>query len=161
MARAPRHWLLKADPEEFGVQDLLASPGAATSWDGIRNYQARNFLREMAVGDLALVYHSNAEPSGVVGIAEVVAAAQADPTQFDRSSEYHEPRATQQAPIWLSVGVKAVRALPRTVSLEELRTSPECARMAVCRRGNRLSVTPVEPGEWRAVLALSKQKSAT
>jgi|JI10StandDraft_1071094.scaffolds.fasta_scaffold1038077_1 predicted RNA-binding protein with PUA-like domain len=155
---APRHWLFKSEPEEFSFADLLAAPKKRTFWNGVRNYQARNLLRDdVKVGDLVLYYHSNAEPSGVVGVAEVVEAAAADPTQFE-PGDYHEPRATREAPVWLGVTLQAVEALPRTVALEELKASPKLAQMGVCRRGNRLSIQPVAPAEFAEVLRVSKRK---
>ena len=154
-AAPPRHWLLKSEPDVFGFDDLLAAPDRTTCWNGVRNYQARNYLRdEMRVGDLVLFYHSNAEPAGVAGTAEVVRAAYPDPTAFDPSDEGYDARSRPEAPTWLMVDVRAVERFATFVSLEMLRAEPALADMVVLRRGNRLSVTPVTPGEWAAVCAL-------
>jgi predicted RNA-binding protein with PUA-like domain len=159
VAQARQYWLLKADPAVFGFDDLLAAPGKTTFWDGVRNYQARNFLRAMRAGDLAFFYHSSSEPPGIVGIVEIASAAVPDPTQFVRGHAHYDARAKQSDPPWSMVEVRAQEPLARLVALEELRASPACASLAVCRRGNRLSVTPVQGAEWRAVLALAKRKS--
>ena len=155
---APRHWLFKSEPEEFSFADLLAAPRQRTFWNGVRNYQARNLLRdEVKVGDLVLYYHSNAEPSGVVGVAEVVVAAEPDPTQFE-PGDYHEPRATREVPVWVGVTLQALEPLRRTVALDELKAHPKLTGMGVCRRGNRLSIQPVTPAEFSEVLRLGKRK---
>lgn len=148
-----RFWLFKTEPTTFSFEDLWAAPGRRTGWDGIRNYQARNFLRDdVRPGDGVLVYHSNAEPSGVAGIAEVVAGARADPTQFDPRSEAFDPKATRAAPIWYEVELRAVARAPRFLALETLRGFPELAGMALLRRGQRLSILPVTEKEWGKVL---------
>jgi len=153
-----RWWLFKSEPEEFSFGDLLKAPRKRTFWNGVRNYQARNLLRdEVQVGDLVLYYHSNAEPSGVAGIAEVVAAASADPTQFE-PGDYHEPRATKDAPVWFGVEVAAVKALPRLVALEELKANAALAQMGVVRKGNRLSVQPVTQLEFDEVVRMAARK---
>jgi len=155
---AKRWWLFKSEPEEFSFGDLLKAPRKRTFWNGVRNYQARNLLRdEVQVGDLVLYYHSNAEPSGVAGIAEVVAAASADPTQFEKG-DYHEPRATREAPVWFGVEVAAVKELPRLVALEELKANPALAQMGVVRKGNRLSVQPVTQLEFDEVVRMAGRK---
>jgi len=158
VARAPRarrYWLLKSEPEAFSFQDLLAAPRRRTAWEGIRNYQARNLLRdEMAKGDLALFYHSSAKPPGVAGVARIAGPAGPDPTQFDRRSDLYDPRSDPQAPTWLQVPVEAVAELPRYVPLDLLRDQPELRGMLLLRRGQRLSVQPVSKAEWRCVLAL-------
>ncbi|MFM7299247.1 MAG: EVE domain-containing protein [Planctomycetota bacterium] len=153
-----RWWLFKSEPEEFSFGDLLKAPRKRTFWNGVRNYQARNLLRdEVQVGDLVLYYHSNAEPSGVAGIAEVVAAASAAPTQFE-PGDYHEPRATKDAPVWFGVEVAAVKALPRLVALEELKANAALAQMGVVRKGNRLSVQPVTQLEFDEVVRMAARK---
>jgi predicted RNA-binding protein with PUA-like domain len=156
-ARPRRFWLMKSEPDVFGFDDLLAAPGRTTSWEGVRNYQARNFMRdEMAVGDRVLYYHSNAEPAGVAGIAEVARAAYPDPTAFDPASAYHDPKSDPADPVWLMVDVRAVEGFPRVVTLAELRAEPALAEMVALRRGNRLSVTPVTAAEWKAVCRLGR-----
>ena len=153
---ARRFWLVKSEPSTFSFDDLLRSPRRTTGWDGVRNFQARNFMRDgMQVGDGVLFYHSNAEPPAIVGIAEVVRAAYPDPTQFDRASEYHDPKATPDAPIWMQVDIRGVEPLARPLALEELRGVPALAGMELLRKGSRLSVQPVTAAEWRAIMKLA------
>lgn len=147
----PHFWLMKSEPVVFSIDDL-ARKGTA-GWDGVRNYQARNFMRKMRVGDRVLFYHSNAAPSGVAGLARVVRAAYPDATQFDAKSEYHEPRARPDRPVWSQVDVRFVRKFPRLLSLDELRGVPALAGMELFRR-SRLSVQPVTAVEWKAVVGL-------
>ncbi|MDF1523490.1 MAG: EVE domain-containing protein [Trueperaceae bacterium] len=139
-------WLVKSEPATFGFEHLWRAPGRTTPWDGVRNYQARNYMRdEMRVGDPVLFYHSNATPPGVVGLAEVASAAYPDPSQFDPASAYHDPKSAPDAPRWMLVDVRAVARLPRLVPLDELRADPVLASLdlPLLRRGNRLSVMPV------------------
>lgn len=143
------YWLLKSEPEVFSYADLAAR--AREPWNGVRNYQARNFLRAMREGDLALVYHSGASP-GVAGIARVVRAAYPDDLQFDPASAYHDPTSPRENPRWSMVDVAPVRALPRALPLSELRALPQLADFALLRRGNRLSVLPVTAAQWTAIL---------
>ncbi|MCB9904833.1 MAG: EVE domain-containing protein [Planctomycetes bacterium] len=151
----PRYWLMKSEPNAFSFDDLLAAKGKRTCWDGIRNYQARNFMRDdMRKGDRVLYYHSNAKPPGVVGLAEVVKEAYPDHTQFDPASHYHDPQSDPADPRWLMVDIKALRKLPRLVELDELKSRPELSEMAVVQRGQRLSIQPVTPEEWAVVLEL-------
>ena len=141
-----RYWLMKSEPGEFSIDDLERA--TTTPWFGVRNYQARNFMRdEMRRGDGVLFYHSSCAEPGIVGIAEVVSGAYPDATQFDRGSPYFDPKATHAAPRWFNVDVKCVRRT-RVIGLAELRRHPELAGMRVLARGNRLSITPVEPQEW-------------
>jgi predicted RNA-binding protein with PUA-like domain len=150
-----RHWLLKVEPEVFSYDALAKAPKRTTSWGGVRNFQARNLLRdELALGDGVLYYHSNAEPSGVAGLARVVRAGYPDPTQFERGDPGHDPRSTPAAPRWFAVDVQALKRLPRFVALAELRADERLAGMVLLRRGSRLSVQPVTPAEWRVVLEL-------
>jgi predicted RNA-binding protein with PUA-like domain len=159
--KPPRHWLLKSEPEVFSFDDLWRAKARTTSWNGVRNYRARNFLRdEMALGDLVLFYHSSAEPSGVAGLARVVRAGHPDPAQFDPRDPYFDPKSTREEPRWFTVEVQAVRKLPRFVTLAELRREPRLAGMGLLQRGNRLSVQPVAGAEWRAVLALGGLEGA-
>lgn len=154
--RARRHWLFKSEPGVFSFDDLWRAPKRATSWDGVRNYQARNLLRdEVRVGDLLLFHHSSADPSGIAGIARVLRGAEPDQTQFDPRSPGHDPRAQRAAPPWVSITIQAVARLPRFLALEELRRVPELAGMALLKRGQRLSVQPVTPREWGAILGLA------
>ncbi|MCG3134638.1 MAG: hypothetical protein HMLKMBBP_01952 [Planctomycetes bacterium] len=159
--RAPRAWLMKSEPSVFSIDDLAKAPGAATSWDGIRNYQARNLLRDQVrPGDRVLFYHSSADPTGVAGIAEVVGAAYPDPTQFDRKSKYHDPDSPRDAPRWLCVDVRLVERFPAVVTLAQIRAEPALAGMELLRRGNRLSVQPVRDEEFAAVLELASENRA-
>jgi predicted RNA-binding protein with PUA-like domain len=148
-------WLLKTEPQSFSFDDLLRAPRRRTAWDGVRNYQARNFLRDdVSEGDLVLVYHSSSDPSGVVGLARVVRAAAPDPTQFDPRDEHFDPAAKSSAPTWVQIEIEALERLPRFVTLAALKQDPRLGRMLVVQRGQRLSVQPVQIGEARAVLEL-------
>ncbi|MBL8861534.1 MAG: EVE domain-containing protein [Planctomycetes bacterium] len=161
VARARRHWLLKTEPSTYAFDDLWRAPRRTTGWDGVRNHQAKLFLRDgMAVGDLALVYHSSTEAPGVVGVARVVGPARPDPTQFDPQDPHHEPWATPEAPVWWLVDVQAVVRLARVVTLAELRAEPALAGMALLQKGQRLSVQPVEPAHFARVLALAGLRPA-
>ena len=149
-----RHWLMKSEPSECSIDDLAAAPAQTVPWVGVRNYQARNFMRdEMRGGDGVLFYHSSCPAPGIAGLAEVAGAAHADATQFDPNSHYFDPKSTPDAPRWWHVDVKLVRKA-RLLSLAAMREAPSLASMRVLGRGNRLSITPVTPDEWRAVLAL-------
>ena len=150
---ARRYWLVKSEPSCFSFDDLMKAPKRTTGWDGVRNYQARNFMRDdMQVGDGVLYYHSSASPPAIAGIAEVARAAYPDPTQFDPGSEYYDPKASREAPTWMQVDVRAVRALPHALPLDALRKVPALGKMELLRTGSRLSVQPVTEQEWHAVL---------
>jgi len=143
-----RYWLMKSEPDELSIDDLARAARQTTPWFGVRNYQARNFMRdEMRPGDRVLFYHSSCDEPGIAGIAEVVSNAYPDATQFDRKSPYFDPKATREAPRWFNVDVKLVRKT-LLVRLPELRRHPVLENMRVLARGNRLSITPVEPTEW-------------
>ena len=151
---AKQFWLMKSEPEVFGLDTLAKLPAQTTMWDGVRNYQARNMMRDQfKLGDEAFFYHSNCSEPGVVGIVEVVRTAYADPTQFNPESEYFDPKSTAENPRWFVVDVKLKRALKRTVTLTEMKEDPALADMALVRKGNRLSVLPVTPAQWRHILA--------
>ena len=143
-------WLLKSEPDVFGYDDLVRA--GREGWDGIRNYQARNHLREMEPGDLVIFYHSNAKPPGVAGIAEIVAGAEPDPTQFDPTSPYHDPASDPDDPRWDWVTVAPVRPLA-FVPLAELRTIPALAECRLLAKGNRLSVLPLSDDEFDAIVS--------
>lgn len=154
-----RCWLVKSEPTTFSYDDLVAAPRSTTMWDGVRNYQARNLMRDhMRTGDAVLFYHSNTAPAGVVGLAEVASEPYDDPTQFDPDSRYHDPTSTRAAPRWQLVDVRAVRALERTVTLAEIKAHPALSTMEVARRGSRLSVTPVEPAHYDLIVALARER---
>ncbi|RMD80309.1 MAG: EVE domain-containing protein [Gammaproteobacteria bacterium] len=148
------YWLLKSEPAVYSVDDLAAAPGSTDRWDGVRNYQARNFLRSMRVGDLAFFYHSSCPQPGIAGIVRIVREAYPDPTALDPRSPYHDPRATPEAPRWYAVDVRLERRLARLITLAELRACPGLEGLALLRRGQRLSVMPVAPEHWRRILAL-------
>lgn len=146
----PRFWLLKSEPEVFGYPDLVRV--GREVWNGVRNYQARNFLREMRVGDLCLFYHSNAKPAGVAGVARVCGEAGPDDLQFDPASDFYDPRSTPDNPRWSMVEVEPVLALPALVPLDTLRELPEWQDSPLTRKGSRLSVLPVTKEQFRAAL---------
>ena len=144
-----RHWLMKSEPEAYGIDDLVRDK--VTAWWGVRNYQARNFMRDqMKLGDRGFFYHSNCAEPGIVGIVEVCKLAYPDVTQFDRKNEYFDPKSSPDDPRWLNVDVKLVKKT-KLVSLAELRSHPELANMRTLAKGNRLSITPVDPAEWKFI----------
>jgi predicted RNA-binding protein with PUA-like domain len=146
-----RYWLMKSEPDEFSIDDLARAPRRGSPWFGVRNYQARNFMRDqMQVGDQVLFYHSSCAEPGIAGLAEVCASAYADETQFDPKSKYYDPKATRAQPRWFNVDVKFVRKTP-LLGLTELRRHEALAGMRVLARGNRLSITPVDPAEWKFI----------
>jgi predicted RNA-binding protein with PUA-like domain len=146
-----RYWLMKSEPDEVSIDDLAAMPKKTVAWYGVRNYQARNFMRDgMTVGDLAFFYHSSCPEPGIAGIVRVSKAAYPDASQFDRKSPYFDPKSTRAAPRWLNVEVTLVEKT-RLIALAELRAVPELASMRLLARGNRLSITPVTPAEWRLI----------
>ncbi len=149
------YWLMKSEPGTFSIEHLARAPRRTTSWDGVRNYQARNMLRDdMRRGDQAFFYHSSCEVPGVAGIVEIVRAAYPDATAFDPKDDHYDPQSSRDAPRWYVVDVRLVRKLARIVTLEELRAQRSLAQMQLLKRGNRLSVMPVSAREWQAVLAL-------
>ena len=149
-----RHWLMKSEPEEASIDHLAAAPDATLPWYGVRNYQARNFMRDdMAVGDGVLFYHSSCPEPGVAGIARVSRLAYPDATQFDRKSKYFDAKASSEAPRWFNVDVTLVKKT-RLVALAELREHPALAQLRVLQRGNRLSITPVTPAEFAFIAKL-------
>ncbi|GAB2564411.1 EVE domain-containing protein [Dyella jejuensis] len=147
------HWLMKSEPDTFSIDDLKRKKREA--WDGVRNYQARNFMRDgMRVGDGVLFYHSNCTEPGIAGIAAVASDAYPDPSQFDPESKYFDPGSSRDHPRWMLVDVTFVKKLKRTITLEELKHHPALERMTLLRKGNRLSVMPVDAAEWRYILDL-------
>lgn len=150
-------WLMKSEPDTYSIDDLAKAAGPAM-WEGCRNYTVRNFFRDtMQVGDLAFFYHSNAEPSGIVGTMKVVSTAYPDPTQFDPKSEYYDAKSTVETPRWLAVDVELIDQWNRVIPLSELRETPGLEEMLVIRRGQRLSVMPVTESEWNIVCDLAKK----
>jgi predicted RNA-binding protein with PUA-like domain len=150
------HWLLKTEPTTFGIDHLEAAPRKTTGWDGVRNYQARNYIRQMKKGDEAWLYHSSCAVPGVVAIVTVVKAAYPDETAFKRDDPHFDPDSDPSAPRWYSMDIKLQRRLKRVITLEELKShaKQELAGMILLRPGNRLSVSPVDDAQWRFVLAL-------
>ncbi|HUU72910.1 MAG TPA: EVE domain-containing protein [Burkholderiales bacterium] len=148
------YWLMKSEPSVFGVDDLAKRPKKTEPWNGVRNYQARNFMRDdMKRGDLVFLYHSSCPQPGIAGLMKISRNAYPDETQFDKNSEYFDSKATRENPRWLNVNVTLVRKT-RLVSIQELRSHPELATMQILKRGNRLSITPVTQEEWQFIMAL-------
>jgi predicted RNA-binding protein with PUA-like domain len=146
------YWLMKSEPDEFSIDDLARAPKKTTPWFGVRNYQARNFMRDaMRVGDGVLFYHSSTEVPGIAGIAKVASAPYPDASQFDRRSPYYDPNSRREDPRWVNVDVAFVKKT-RVMPLEEMRAYRDLAGMAVLKRGNRLSITPVSEAEWRFIV---------
>lgn len=150
-----RYWLMKSEPSVFSIQDLQKVPGRTTCWDGVRNFQARNFMRAMKKGDRVLFYHSNADPPAVVGIAEVVKEAYPDHTAFDPKDTHYDPKSKPEKPLWDMVDIKLLRIFPRPIPLDRLRQESGLKQMELLRKGSRLSVQPVRPEEWKIVLKLA------
>jgi predicted RNA-binding protein with PUA-like domain len=145
------YWLMKSEPDECSIDDALAAPGRVTPWTGVRNYQARNSMRDsMRIGDGVLFYHSSCAEPGVAGLAEIASKAYVDPTQFDPKSPYHDPKSTRAAPRWVCVDVRALKKT-RLMTVAELRAHPALAKMWTLRPGNRLSITPVTAAEWKFI----------
>jgi len=150
-----KYWLMKSEPDECSIDDALAAPGQITPWSGVRNYQARNFMRDqMNIGDGVLFYHSSCAEPGIAGIAEVASAAYTDNTQFDRKSPYYDPKSSRDNPRWVNVDVRALRKT-RLVPLAELRRHKALASMRLLAPGNRLSITPVTESEWKTIARLT------
>ena len=150
-----RYWLFKSEPEEFGIDDLNKKRSKTEHWDGVRNYQARNFMRDdMKIGDLGFFYHSNCDVPGIVGIVEVVKEGYVDHTAFDPDDKHYDPKSDPEKPRWFMVDVKFVERFPDTISLQQLKTNPKLADMRLVQKGNRLSVMPVEKKEWTAILKM-------
>jgi len=151
---------MKSEPQECSVDDALAAPGATVPWTGVRNYQARNFMRDsMAIGDGVLFFHSGCEQPAIVGLAEVASRPYPDPTQFEADSDYFDPGARREAPRWILVEVRVLRKTA-PLTLAELRTHRSLAAMRVLQKGNRLSITPVTPAQWRAIGRLLEKRPA-
>ena len=148
------YWLMKSEPADVSVDDLAAMPKQTVAWYGVRNYQARNFMRDaMRAGDDVLFYHSSCPAPGIVGLAEVASNAYPDATQFDKKSKYFDAKSTREEPRWMNVDVKLVKKT-RLLSLDEMRATPSLATMRVLQRGNRLSITPVSAAEWHTISKL-------
>ena len=157
MARTPQYWLMKTEPSAFSIDDLQRAPGRSTSWDGVRNYQARNYMRAMRLGDQVLLHHSSADPPAVVGVVEVVREAYPDPTAFDRKDKHFDPKSSPAKPTWDMVDIRLVRKFAHPIPLDQLKRAPGLTRMELLRRGSRLSVQPVRPVEWKIILGLASK----
>ncbi len=152
------YWLMKSEPEVFSIDDLAEAPGQTTCWDGVRNYQARNFMKSMEIGDQVFFYHSNADPSCIAGIAEVVRQAYPDHTALDPHDHHFDPKATPEKPIWEMVDLRFVRKFARPLALEDLRPVAGLEKMELLRRGSRLSVQPVTPAEWKIITRIAARE---
>lgn len=157
MSRAPQYWLMKTEPTAFSIDDLQRAHGRTTCWDGVRNYQARNYMRAMRLGDQILLHHSSADPPAVVGVAEVVREAYPDPTAFDRNDKHYDPKSNPAKPTWDMVDIRLVQKLAHPVPLDRLKRVSGLKRMELLRRGSRLSVQPVRPGEWKIIIGLASR----
>lgn len=153
-------WLMKSEPDVFGVADLSQRPRRTEHWDGVRNYQARNFLRAMRKGDLAFFYHSSCAQPGVYGIVRITRAAYPDPSALDPRSAYYDPKSTPDSPRWFMVDVRLESLLRRPVLLAQMKRVPALRHMQLLRPGSRLSVMPVSAAEWKTILALAAQRSS-
>ena len=152
------YWLMKSEPDVFGIQDLYQRPNQTEPWDGVRNYQARNMIRDaMKLGDQVFFYHSNCDEPGIVGIMEIAKEGYPDHTAFDPDDHHFDPKSDPANPRWIMVDVKFVRQFSRTIGLKELKARPELVSMAVVRPGNRLSVMPVSAEEWAFILGLESE----
>jgi predicted RNA-binding protein with PUA-like domain len=157
-----KYWLMKTEPSTFSIDDLRKAPKQTTGWDGVRNYQVRNMMRdEMKPGDQAFIYHSSCDVPGIAGIAEIICEAYPDPTQFDRKHDHYDPKSTLAAPRWLMIDVKFIRRCQRVIALDELRTleNKTLAGMLILRAGNRLSITPVDASHWKVILDIERKAS--
>ena len=155
-----RFWLMKSDPDTYGLPELKKEKTRTTCWDGVRNYQARNFMRdEMQVGDGVLFYHSRQDPPAVVATCTVVRASYPDSTQFEKKSKYFDPKATKEAPRWFMVDIQLEKEFRNPVSLAEIKELPGLEEMEVARKGSRLSIQPVTPKEWKIVLKAGRPKA--
>ncbi len=149
------YWLFKTEPTTFSFEDLWNAPKRTSAWDGVRNFQARNMLRDqIKPGDLVFVYHSSTDPAGIAGIAEVVRSGYPDPTAFDAKDSHYDPKSDPDAPIWYVVDIRAMKRLPRFITLDELRRVKGLEKMVLLQRGSRLSIQPVRPDEWEIITSL-------
>jgi predicted RNA-binding protein with PUA-like domain len=155
---AKQYWLFKAEPHIYGIDHLAAAPNKTGRWDGIRNYQARNFLRDQVkLGDEVFIYHSSCKNVGIVGTAKVVKTAYPDPTQFNPESDYHDPKSTQENPRWVSVDIQLTKVFPRLIPLAEIKAQPELENMVLVKQ-SRLSTQPVTGNEWKFINSLTAKK---
>jgi len=153
-----KHWLMKSEPTVFSIEDLAKAPKKTTYWDGVRNYQARNFMRdEMKIGDQVLFYHSNTKPAGVVGVCEVVKEGYPDFSAFDSEDKHYDPKSNKESPTWIMVDIKLKKKFKNTVTLTEIKENKKFQNMRLVQRGNRLSVMPVEKKEFDEIVKISEK----
>lgn len=156
--RIMAHWLFKTEPDAFSIDDLAARTNQTEPWDGVRNYQARNFLRDnVALGDTVFIYHSSCKHVGIAGVAEVVKAGYPDTTQFDPESKYFDPKSSQESPRWFRVDVKFVEKFKNVLALSDIKQMPEITELGLVKKGSRLSIMPVTKSEWQQLYAAAKQ----
>ena len=149
-----RFWLMKSEPDVFSIDDLANRPNQIEPWEGVRNYQARNFMREMVQGDLAFFYHSNCKEAGIVGVMQIAKTAYVDDSAFDEKSPYFDEKSTVENPRWWRVDVQLVKKFSRVITLQELKTKTELSDFQLVQRGNRLSILPVSPTQWNFIESL-------
>ncbi len=150
-----KYWLFKSEPSEFSIDDLAKSPKQMIAWEGVRNYQARNFMRdEMRIGDLGFFYHSSCAEPGIIGIVKIVAASHPDKSAFNPQSDYYDPKSTLKKPLWYCVDVRLQQKFDRIISLKELKAPPELSTLLILRKGNRLSITPISVLEWKLIVKM-------
>lgn len=158
MEKEVQYWLMKSEPETFSIEDLQQAPGKITCWEGVRNYQARNFMNStMRIGDQAFFYHSNCKVPGIVGIVKVASDSYPDHTQFDPESDYYDPKSTPAKPRWFMRDVKFIRKFKNIVPLSDLKAKKSLEKMQILQRGNRLSITPVDKKDWQTILEMVEQ----
>lgn len=151
-----QYWLIKSEPGTYSIDDLASEPKQTTYWEGVRNFQARNMMRDrMRQGEKAIFYHSSCKPPGAVGIVEIVKEAYPDDDAFDPQSEYYDPKSTPDNPRWYRIDIKLVNKFPRMVTLDELKARDELADMALVKKGNRLSIMPVTAEQWEVIMAMA------
>jgi predicted RNA-binding protein with PUA-like domain len=152
-----RHWLMKSEPSVFSIDDLYIAPKRTSHWDGVRNYQARNFLRDsIKKGDLVFFYHSNADPSGIAGLAEVVREGYPDWTAFEKNDQHFDPRSNPESPTWFMVDIKHVKTFKALLTLDQLKSISALKNMVLLQKGSRLSVQPVSEKEWNAIIKIAR-----
>jgi len=150
------YWLFKSEPTTFSIDDLIRSPKQTTHWNGIRNYQVRNMLRDdMQAGDLVFFYHSNATPPGIVGIMEIVKTGYPDDSAWDKKSHYFDAKSSIEKPLWYQVDVRFVKKFKTIISLDDIKKNPQLSTMLIVRKGNRLSITPVSAKEWKIITSMA------
>jgi predicted RNA-binding protein with PUA-like domain len=155
---AKQYWLFKSEPNAFSIADLEKAPNKTTCWDGVRNYQARNFLsKQVACGDQVLFYHSNAKPSAIVGIAQIAKAGYPDPSAFNPKNHHFDKQSNPKAPTWYSVDIKHIKTFKQPIALSELRSNPKLKDMVLLQKGSRLSIQPIAENEWKAIIDMAEQ----